>query len=373
MIDDGYRAGRIHELDALRGIAALGVVGWHYGAHFNALPLKALLLPFYNGGFLLVDFFFVLSGYVIARAYWRETRQWYFAKNVVTRLARLYPLHLLTLAVTAVLISTIPSHSTNSLFNPDTTDLKHFLLNVVLLNQSGLQDSWSFNTPAWSISTEFIVNVAFLAFISMTTKARALTSIVLVVAAMAFAVSQRTIISGDYLLGFLDINLARCAVGFGAGVAIYFCLDRLDGTKALVGRPALASILGGISLLSLVVLMISAGRHPAIWYYLASIIVAAGCVLFIPFSPFLRKMFGRKSLIYLGDISYSTYLIHYPIQLAFYSISLRMDVDFASPITLALYGAAVVGISAITHRCVEVPAQRHLLAIATRKELVTAH
>ena len=58
-------SGRIHELDALRGIAALGVVVWHYGAHFGAMPFKLALFPFYNAGFLFVDFFFVLSGYVI--------------------------------------------------------------------------------------------------------------------------------------------------------------------------------------------------------------------------------------------------------------------------------------------------------------------
>jgi peptidoglycan/LPS O-acetylase OafA/YrhL len=66
------RTGRIHELDALRGIAALGVVFWHYGAHFDAHPLTGLLHPFYSAGFLLVDFFFVLSGYVIGRAYWNS-------------------------------------------------------------------------------------------------------------------------------------------------------------------------------------------------------------------------------------------------------------------------------------------------------------
>ncbi|WP_152597960.1 acyltransferase family protein [Novilysobacter arseniciresistens] len=56
------RKGRILELDAVRGIAALGVVVYHYGAHFGSRPFDALLYPFYNAGFLLVDFFFVVSG-----------------------------------------------------------------------------------------------------------------------------------------------------------------------------------------------------------------------------------------------------------------------------------------------------------------------
>ena len=87
------RTGRIHELDSLRGIAALGVVFWHYGAHFNSYPFRSLLLPFYTSGFLLVDFFFVLSGYVIARSYWTPRRQHALLENIRARLARLYPTH----------------------------------------------------------------------------------------------------------------------------------------------------------------------------------------------------------------------------------------------------------------------------------------
>ena len=55
--------GRLHELDSLRP-AAIGVVGWHYASHFGAAPLPSLMAPFYHHGELLVDFFFVLSGFV---------------------------------------------------------------------------------------------------------------------------------------------------------------------------------------------------------------------------------------------------------------------------------------------------------------------
>ncbi|MCO1384488.1 acyltransferase family protein [Burkholderia multivorans] len=65
---------RLHELDSLRGLAALGVVAWHYTNHMKASPLSFIFAPFYKHGLLMVDFFFVLSGYVLARAYWNETR-----------------------------------------------------------------------------------------------------------------------------------------------------------------------------------------------------------------------------------------------------------------------------------------------------------
>ena len=79
---------RLHQLDSLRALAAIGVVVWHYSGHFDATPLPSLLAPFYRRGDLLVDFFFVLSGFVLARAYWNERRGANFAGNVRERLAR---------------------------------------------------------------------------------------------------------------------------------------------------------------------------------------------------------------------------------------------------------------------------------------------
>ena len=90
---------RIPELDSLRGFAAIGVVLWHYSSHFNARPLDALFRPFYDAGFYLVDFFFVLSGFVLTRAYLNEDRQYRCTRNILDRVARLYPLHILTLVV----------------------------------------------------------------------------------------------------------------------------------------------------------------------------------------------------------------------------------------------------------------------------------
>src|SRR2546425_4022874 len=87
---------RITELDSLRGGAALAVVLWHYKAHFGAAPLYQVLAPFYLGGFLFVDFFFVLSGFVLAKTYWTESRRFLIFQNVAERIARLYPLHFVT-------------------------------------------------------------------------------------------------------------------------------------------------------------------------------------------------------------------------------------------------------------------------------------
>jgi peptidoglycan/LPS O-acetylase OafA/YrhL len=92
---------RLRELDSLRGIAALAIVFWHYSQHFQAFPLFGLLQPFYRAGYYSVDFFFVLSGLVLARAYLKQERRLHFTDNAMRRIARIYPLHLVTLLCVA--------------------------------------------------------------------------------------------------------------------------------------------------------------------------------------------------------------------------------------------------------------------------------
>jgi peptidoglycan/LPS O-acetylase OafA/YrhL len=356
--------GRIHELDALRGIAALGVVVWHYGAHFGSMPFRLALFPFYNAGFLFVDFFFVLSGYVIARAFWREPRQSRLGANIVARLARMYPLHLLTLLLVAILLACLPVTAQDPDFVQPANDAWHFLLNLLLLNQSGLQDGWSFNTPAWSISTEFIVNVAFLSFIYLDTRGRLLSIILAATAAAAMLVlSPRPYIDGQFAFGWLDVNLLRCSLGFTVGIAVYWLAHRLGAARVLARHPLLCTAGGTASLAALFGVMILSGRHPPLFHYVVSIAMASGCVLWVPFAPALRSALRVKPLTYLGDISYSTYLVHYPLQLAIYLAGALglVRLDFSSPITFIGFIAAVIVISAATHRFIEMPGQKRLL------------
>lgn len=358
------RPGRILELDALRGMAALGVVLWHYGVHFDARPLQLLLFPFYNAGFLLVDFFFVLSGFVIAGAYGREPRRREFARNVWARVARLYPLHLFTLLATVCLLAALPmAVPPDPEFAPPANDVRHLVLNLLLLNQVGLQSGYSFNTPAWSISAEFVINVTFLGAIALAPRARR-AILLLAVAAGGVLVATRAppYVSGQFALGWLDVGLLRCALGFAAGAGLYRLVatgwvDRLRKT------PLCADVLALGALCSLMLLLASSGRHPPAWHYLLSIAVATGCVALTPFSAIAGRLLRRRVLTFLGDISYSVYLVHFPLQLALHVLVVRglPAPDYASPLVLLGYIAAVLVLSMATHRYLELRCQAWLL------------
>lgn len=363
--------GRILELDALRGIAALGVVVWHYGVHFQARPLGILLLPFYNAGFLLVDFFFVLSGYVVARAYWNQERSTRLWRNAWARVARMYPLHLATLLATVILLGTMPPVENALGLEGQSNDVKHFVLNLLLLNQVGLQDGWSFNTPAWSISTEFVVNLLFLAFIATPPPARrAVMAAGVAVGIAYFATVRPPLVAGDTAFGFLDVNLLRCGLGFAAGVTAFLGLHRLGLDRLRAAWPAISGLVGLGGLVATVLLLLSSTRHPPVRDYLASIVFASACVAFVPGSTLLASVLRWRPLVFLGEISYSTYLVHYPLQLALVSLAghAAVEMDYASPLVMAGYLACVIGVATFSYHFVEIPWQARFLSVASRRK-----
>jgi hypothetical protein len=155
----GVMKGRLVGLDALRGIAALVVVvichpGYVVGPMYPR-PFYEWAEPIFSRAETAVDLFFVISGFVFMHVYsGRETTGRQFA---LARFARLYPLHIVTLIATMLIFSFgMPRYLVNS-----QSDAYHLLLNVFMLQGTGLETGYSFNSPAWSISVEVICYAIF--------------------------------------------------------------------------------------------------------------------------------------------------------------------------------------------------------------------
>jgi|TARA_B100000780_G_scaffold230654_1_gene170404 peptidoglycan/LPS O-acetylase OafA/YrhL len=155
---------RFYLLDFYRAIAAFAVVLFHYrlfyslGNNLEELekkePLYNIFFFAYNDGWLAVQFFFVLSGFIFFNLYLKKinNRQINFKKFFILRFSRLYPLHILTLIL--VFFISFLFIENNFLNN---IDLKHFFLNIFLIQNWGFEDGYSFNNPAWSISVEILM------------------------------------------------------------------------------------------------------------------------------------------------------------------------------------------------------------------------
>jgi len=159
-------------VDGVRGIAALAILLYHYVHFFMSGPNRRAedgvtqmfpgydwLWVFYDYGYLAVQVFWLISGFVFAQVYYggkASTRSF-----VVNRFARLYPLHLLTLLVVAALQFAAVQHFGYSLLYAN-YDLPHFIEQLFMASDWLREDGgYSFNGPIWSVSVEIVIYALF--------------------------------------------------------------------------------------------------------------------------------------------------------------------------------------------------------------------
>jgi len=212
--------GRLPGLDALRGLAALGVLIWHYGGHFGATPWGDALRPFYGAGLYLVDVFFVLSGFLLAQLYQCAAA---VPEFLFKRACRLFPLHWVTL-LAVMGLQRLHEAWTGAPFVYRMNDAFHFGLNVLLVQSSGLQHGFSFNGPAWSISVEWIVNLGFAGVLCVAAWRFRLAMGLALLALAGLGWGQGHLIGEGVLGGVWDAALVRGVFGFFLGVALAGCL-----------------------------------------------------------------------------------------------------------------------------------------------------
>ena len=155
-------------LNLVRVAAAFSIAIWHFQLLIptgnltqitvDDYPFQVFLRFLYTHGFLAVQLFWVISGFVIAKAYLNRT--WEPSRFIRNRFARLYPLHVVTLLIVAILQIAIRKSQGNYAICVY-QDLYHFFLNLFFIPAIGLEKGCSFNAPIWSVSVELISYTAF--------------------------------------------------------------------------------------------------------------------------------------------------------------------------------------------------------------------
>jgi len=303
-------------LEALRGIAALCVVVFH-ARWTNAITQWR----FFQNSSLMVDFFFVLSGFVICYSYAERLTSGSDALRFLwLRLGRLYPLHLVLLLVFASL-NLIGFLSKTTLSIPAALSafaVKNgwaFFCNVLLVHSLGVLHSFSFNYPSWSISTEFYTYILFAILCLLVGRGPRLVAASLAVigtsAALLWHLGFYALADATYSWGFF-----RCAAGFFLGVlAWWWCIEKPRG-----GAPAAART-DGVYVFALPATLLGAG------VFLATVSTDGGASYLFPIlsgliivsavstsSSVAHRILTTRPLRWLGRISYSLYMTHASIQ-----------------------------------------------------------
>lgn len=285
-------------LDGLRGIAALAIVIFHFMEWVYTDPSK----NFIGHGFLAVDFFFCLSGFVIGYAYDDRIAKMGIRKFFVSRIVRLHPLVIAgsVLGLLAFLFDPFGGHP--ELYSTGKIILT-FLCSILLIPLPVIEDRgfnlFSFNAPAWSLFWEYIANIVY-AFVLYRVGRRYLLLLTILSALAIFYVGYR---SGNLLGGWSGPTFwdgsARISYSFLAGLLIY----RSNGIiKNKLGFIGLAILLFLAFIMPFSKWNWLSEPIVVLFYFPLLIALGAGAAL----APGLKKF-----CIFSGKISYPLYMTHY--------------------------------------------------------------
>ena len=380
---------RFYELDILRGLAAMVVVIFHYkhflidsDYHFDYdhMPFHAVLLPVYIYGQFFVELFFTLSGYVFFWLYSQmiANRQTGPSAFFVARFSRLYPLYFVTLILAALIqpvFHAIYGHD----FIYTTNTVGNFLLNLFMVQQWVPASTQSFNGPAWSISVEAFLYLIFfgLCFFRLN---RPVVLLLVLIGGILF----------KCLFPSNTNDFVRGIPSFFLGGLMYYAVLALRKAHMTAwrqgvcwGLAALLPILWLTAYLRGALLPVEQGRT------LPDLLLSVNSVLFI-LMPMTVLSFGLMqnhwqdmrwlrwlsrdrlhSLAWIGDISYSLYLIHFPVQLvimlclAHWSYAERLPV-VSNPLSLIAFMSMTCGLAWLSFHYFEMPMRRFLRGWLTR-------
>jgi peptidoglycan/LPS O-acetylase OafA/YrhL len=361
-------SGRLYLLDIVRGLASLAVVVWHYQHFFFVAPatLSAdfvrtdqpfyrFLSLFYNEGSRAVYLFFVLSGFVFFYQYADDIRLVRIRASdfFVLRFSRLYPLHALTLVIVAIGQAISYDIHGQYIVYP-CNDLKRSILSTLLLTD------WlpmryvcnTLNAPTWSVSVEAFLYLVFFLFARLLPSGFAGQLFVTAAAVIAgIAVHE---LNGFHLLG----EPVTCFFAGGVASLIWKRSDR--DPKSSRWLLLISTSVAATSILCVIsfgpsVLLLDVALYPS-------------AILALAFFQTFHSKAGRP-LRAIGDISYSTYLIHFPLQLIIlltFSLGM-MSFNFYDPPVFAMFFFLLFFLSCISYYGFERPAQQ-----AIRKRMLSS-
>lgn len=371
-------------LTPLRGIAALLVVVFHVPGCLARLSAPGQT-EFISMGWLWVDFFFILSGFILSHVYSDTFREGVtlgaFRRFMLARFARVYPLHLVTLVLTVGLVLLIKYLADGIMENFSWWfNLRTLPACLLLVQSMGLFGLPPLNGPSWSLSTEWWVYVLFpflvRPFLNLKSVAKVgvlglIVALYLVlmywiapqwgnrfVAELGFPIKPTLNLTADF--GFF-----RCLAGFVLGMLVYELYRQQSGFY-LLRRGWVFVVLTIVTFVGM-----HLGSHELLILSFFPLIILSAAYN----TDWLKRLLDTRPLQRLGDWSFSIYLTHVPlIYVGYCLLLLNKPTSLSSIKELGYYETSLaVGwlyclilvtatllVSALMYEYVEVPARKYL-------------
>ncbi len=384
---------RFTALDGWRGLIAciialchLNVLGHLYGASIL------------RNAYLLVDVFFVLSGFVISHAYLHRVRNTpQLATFIGKRFSRLWPLHAVMLAAfiaceaakmfmlngNALATESAPFQGHNS--------LSSIIPNIFLIHSLGIYDDYTWNIPSWALSVEFYTYIVFGIIVFTANFSRMRAPIILflmtAVAGLSYFVMLRYSVRG--IDTDVQYGLFRCIVDFGAGYISYLIWKQINRRKIGYHSGFIAFTL--LEITSLVAFSAFVHFYGYTFYANLSPFAAALVILVFAFGKgMISRILSVAALQRLGRYSYCIYIIHVfvitnVLNRPIYFVEKLLDISLTSTVAavgetihvptgklivlfnqwqadLLTFGYLVILVilAGIAYNCIELPCARYL-------------
>ena len=295
---------RLAALDSLRGLCALMVALLHVNSVSHVSESS-----FVRQSWLFVDFFFVLSGFVIAFTYLDKIEsKAALVEFVIRRFGRVWPLHaaiLLLFVMSECLklglsqVDGLPIHE--PAFGGSYT-LDAIGANLLLVHALGFYTRETWNGPSWSISVEFYTYLIFATGCLLARRRIVAVSLSLI----ALSILVLCAWSPAYLGTSLELAIMRCLYGFFVGVLVALAFREL--LRRGVALPMATALEAGSVALAVGLVLACSARDALTM--LAPVVFAAVILIFAFQSGRLSRLLLRPGFTWLGDRSYAIYIVH---------------------------------------------------------------
>jgi peptidoglycan/LPS O-acetylase OafA/YrhL len=334
---------KLYLIELLRFISSISVLIYHYKIFFfqfngyielnvnnqlNQLPLNSIINLFYRYGDYGVQMFWCISGFIISYVYLNRkkvTGMEFF----LNRFSRLYPLHFITL-ILVLFIQLASKNLTGDYQLFDFNDLYHFILNLFFVSGWGFQNGLNFNQPIWSVSMELIAYCFFFMTLRYIKNFHFKFLIFLYIILM--------LIDKNFSTPNMNDNILSCLNFFISGVIVYFLMKKTKKKLFVI--------------FSIVLLLLTFIGNFKIFMFCPAVLM-----IFISLEDKFIKFINKPLFSILGNVTYSTYLLHAP-----YSIVLilffknNMEV-YLSPIFFSFYFISLIIVSSIVYIYIEKKSQ----------------
>lgn len=373
--------------------------------HFRALT-HVYALDIIRNSWLFVDFFFVLSGFVISYNYLDRIRNGFsFKKFVWLRLGRIYPLHIFILLVfiafelVLLLIPSLGALSPDGVFSSEGRSVFAIFTNIFMIDALNMHSTNTWNYPSWTISVEFYTYLIFFLLILAAARYFMAVNILIGISIPIIFLVYSDYFKERYLFLSYEWSILRCLFSFSLGVICSEIFPKIYSLVEKHGSKTIWTIVEILAVAGAYIVTANAAVHD---FSAEHQVTISPISLLAPFSYSLVVLifafekgaisaFMRLGpMVFLGTISYSVYMVHIFVQDRIKNVAQLLekffdfDVFTKNDFGVALLGAeywqgylataimlpSLIFVSYLTYNFVEKPSRNWFRERANRSSLI---